>query len=218
MQKNQGNIKLKDEYQWEQERKYFLRNTQHPNNQKIYVPPAALRFLYPSTKLNQDTRFLERLHGYLTMSILFLRRLYNTLIPIDSSGMEAFEKIKPNAVVKCEVTRPRNIGYHRRFFALLDLAFDAWEMPETEYRGQKIQKNRERFRKDLLIMAGHYEVVVNLKGELRYEAKSMSFANMAQDEFEALYSSVVDVILQKVMSTYTRGDLDRVIEEIIGFC
>jgi hypothetical protein len=151
------------------------------------------------------------------MATLYLRKLYNTFAPDDESTAEAMEKIKPNAVVKAEVTQPRNLGFHRKFFALIDVAFDAWDCPTLEFKGQPVQKNRERFRKDLIILAGFGYAVVNINGDVRGEAQSISFAQMKQDEFEDLYSRVIDVILEKVLTHYTREDLDRVVNEILGF-
>jgi hypothetical protein len=40
---------------------------------------------------------------------------------------------------------------------------------------------------------------------------------MDEDEFTQVYSKVADVLLQKVLRNYTRGDLDRVVNEILGF-
>ncbi len=152
------------------------------------------------------------------MATAFLRKLYNSLVPVDQESADLLEKFKPNAELKCDITRPRNIGFHRKYFALLDLAFDAWEMPVNEYKGVQIEKNRDRFRKDLMIMAGYGYPVVNIKGDVRFEARSMSFGSMDQTEFEALYSRMVDVILQKIMTHYTRDDLDRVVAEVLRFC
>lgn len=151
------------------------------------------------------------------MATLILRKLYNSFAPDDLETAEAMEKIKPNAVVKAEVTQPRNLGFHRKFFALLDVAFEAWECPVTEYKGQLITKNRDSFRKDLIILAGFGYPVVNLKGEVRYEAQSMSFSKMDNGAFETLYSRVVDVILTRVLTHYTRADLDNVVNQILGF-
>ena len=101
---------------------------------------------------------------------------------------------------------------------MLGVGFDAWEpSSEPSYRGEAVQKNRERFRKDVLILAGHYEAVHSMKGEIRLEAKSMAFDRMDQDEFEQVYSDVADVLLTKVLKTYTRSDLDRVVDEILRF-
>lgn len=151
------------------------------------------------------------------MTTLYLIKTYQGFVPADEHSAEAMESMKWGQQYKAEVTQPRNLGHHRKFFSLIKVAFDAWEIPANEYKGVQIQKNSDRFRKDLLIMAGYGYPVVNLKGEVRYEAQSMSFASMAQDEFETLYSRVVDVILQRVLTHYTRDDLDRVVSEVLGF-
>jgi hypothetical protein len=43
--------------------------------------------------------------------------------------------------------------------------------------------------------------VYNARGEVRVEAKSISFANMSEDEFEALYSDTINVILRKILTS-----------------
>jgi hypothetical protein len=101
--------------------------------------------------------------------------------------------------------------------ALLNLAFDAWEPIEATYKGQKVGKNFDQFRRDITILSGHYEMAVNLKGETRLTAKSISFANMDQDQFDHLYSSACNVILQRILTNYTRDDLDAVIDRLMGF-
>jgi hypothetical protein len=151
------------------------------------------------------------------MATLYLRKLYDKFIPVDLVSAEAMEKMPPNTEFKAELTRPRNLGFHKKFFALVNVAFDAWEMPVNEYKGVQIEKNLDRFRKDLLIMAGYGYPVVNIKGDVRFEAESMSFGSMGQDEFEALYSRVIDVVLQKVLRNYSREDLDAQVNRILGF-
>jgi hypothetical protein len=59
--------------------------------------------------------------------------------------------------------------------------------------------------------------VVALNGEAKARAKSIAFGNMAEDEFERVYSAVADVILQRVLRNYTREDLDRVVDEVLRF-
>jgi len=100
---------------------------------------------------------------------------------------------------------------------LLDHAFDAFEQIEVEYKGVVVAKEKKKFRKDVQIMAGYGYPVVNINGEVRWESKSISFGKMEDDEFEKLYSAVLNVILQKVLTTYTRDDLDRVVEQILNF-
>ncbi len=144
------------------------------------------------------------------------------LVPCDEQSRETIAKWKLGQGVNAKVTKARDITRHRKFFAMLNLGFDAWEPPLPEvhadgYRGMPITKNFDRFRMEVLILAGFYTPVYSMKGEIRLEAKSMAFANMDQDEFERVYSAVADVLLQKILKTYTRDDLDRVIEELLGF-
>lgn len=148
---------------------------------------------------------------------LFLTRTLSGFSPTHEPDMEALKKFKLGDTVRAEVVRPRNLKFHRKFFALLNVAFEAWETPTTEFRGLPVQKNFKRFRKDCIIAAGFYDPVHNLKGEVRAEAHSIAFGNMSEDEFEKLYSAVADVILQQVLRNYTRGDLDAVVAEVMGF-
>lgn len=129
----------------------------------------------------------------------------------------AIKKWAIGEVKRGQFTNPRNYEFHKKFFAMLNIGFDAWEPPELEYKGLPAQKSFDRFRKDVTIAAGFYDVNVNLKGEVRAEAKSISFAKMEQHEFEEVYSKVADVLLQKVLLTYTRADLDRVVMDIMRF-
>ena len=152
------------------------------------------------------------------MTTLYLRKLYDKFIPVDIVSAEAIEKMPSNTEFKAEMTRPRNLGYHKKFFAMISVAYEAWEMPVNEYKGQPIQKDLERFRKDLLILAGYGYPVVNIRGEVRYEAQSMAFGSMDQQRFEEVYSRVIDVILGKVLTHYTQADLEDQINRILGFC
>lgn len=139
------------------------------------------------------------------------------LMPADPGATEFIEQLKLGIGVRAKITKVRNIGFHRKFFALLQIGFEAWETPQGEYAGMKIEKEFERFRKDVTILAGFYTPVYNMKGEVRLEAKSISFGSMEQDEFENVYSAVANVLLRKVLTKYTREDLDAVVERIMGF-
>lgn len=128
--------------------------------------------------------------------------------------------MEPGELARIEAVVPRNSKFHRKFFALLDLGFDAWEPPRKRqnYKGHPVQKNFERFREDLTIAAGFYEQTFDLKGRLQLRAKSISFANMDDAEFEKVYSAVADVLLAGVLVNYSgRDELDVVVNQILGF-
>lgn len=139
-------------------------------------------------------------------------------VPADEQSAEAMCSIKAGKALRCKVTQMRNYRFHKKFFALLDIGFDAWEPVDQEYKGLPVQKNRERFRKDCIIAAGYYDAVSNINGDVRAEAKSISFGRMSEEEFSKLYGAVVQVLLTRVLKNYTREDLDSVVDQIVGFC
>lgn len=127
---------------------------------------------------------------------------------------------EPGEMCDIETVFPRNSKFHAKFFALLTVGFEAWspERKRKTYKGKYILKNFERFRSDITILAGYYEQVFDIKGRMKLEAKSISFANMEDDEFESLYSAVIDVFLREILKNYKgRAEIDRVIENILGF-
>lgn len=139
------------------------------------------------------------------------------LLPLDEQGAERLSALKLGQGVTVTIKRHRNPAFHRKYMALLNLAFDAWDPGDKQYKGQHVQKNFDQFRKDLTILAGHYDTAVTLKGEVRLTAKSISFANMSDEDFGSLYSSTVDVILARILTRYTRDDIDNVVANILGF-
>jgi hypothetical protein len=151
------------------------------------------------------------------MELILAKAPNGSLVPVDQQAMDELAKLKVGQGVRVKVTRMRNYKFHRKLFALLNVAFDAWEPLALEYKGEKVAKNFERFRSDVTVLAGYYEATVNLRGETRLEPKSISFSSMDQDEFEKLYSAVIDVVLQRILTNYTRDDLNNVVEQVLRF-
>lgn len=156
------------------------------------------------------------------MSEVFMRKLPGgVLAPANDADSDALERVKTGEVVRCKIVRPRNIKFHRKFFALIEFLFDIWSetvAPRT-YRGTPVMPNLNRFRRDLIILTGRYDATYNALGEVRLEAQSMSFANMGEAEFERLYSDVIQVALDRVLN---RPDLDEgavraIVEDILAF-
>lgn len=149
--------------------------------------------------------------------ITLIKTVSGALVPADPQAAEYVQKLKLGASISADFKKQRNPAFHRKYMALLNLAYDAWEPPKQEFHGKPVQKNFTRFRKDLVISAGFYDVVANIKGDVRAEAKSISFASMDEHEFADLYDKSVDVVLNQILTNYTREDLDNVIEQILQF-
>lgn len=130
-----------------------------------------------------------------------IRQAGGGFLPATDDDAELVRRIKPGAAVRVEVRQIRNYKFLQKWFTLAKYAFDVWSetVPMQEYKGVPVEPNFEQFRKDLTIMAGHYDAVFNARGEVRLVAKSISFASMGEDEFERLYSSTIDLILRKLL-------------------
>lgn len=128
--------------------------------------------------------------------------------------------LEPGEMAQVNLVFPRNSRFHRKFFALLTLGFDAWEPPRQRktYRGMPVVKNFDRFREDMLIAAGFYTQTFGLNGRFKLVAQSISFAKMDDLAFERVYSAVADVLLAGVLVRYSgRDELDDVVDKILGF-
>lgn len=152
---------------------------------------------------------------------LYLRKLPGGMLaPEDDEAVEWLQGVKTGDIVKAEVTRPRNYRFLRKYMALLRLAFDSWEMPDSLHNGLPVQKNFQRFRKDVAIACGFYELTVNIRGETRAEAKSISFANMTEEDFNDLYQKTITLFISKyrILTGYAdAAEVDRVVEELLRF-
>lgn len=142
------------------------------------------------------------------------------LLPMDDEQAEKVVRLKSGEVLRVDIAQMRNGRFFRKWWLLAKYAFDLWSetMPQMEYRGQQVQPNFERFRKDLTIMAGHYHPVFNARGEMRVEADSLQWSKMNEETFEKLYSSTINAILQKVLNSANlterqlREHVDRVMQ------
>jgi hypothetical protein len=151
------------------------------------------------------------------MTTAYLKKLLNGFAPdITLNEPDVFNRVKVGETIKIVFSKPRNKDFHRKYFALLNIGFDAFE-PQARHKGVTVDKNFNLFRKDIIIQAGFYEVSVNLNGELRLIAMSISFENMDETKFNDLYNKSVNVILQKVLTNYTRADLDEVVDQVLRF-
>ena len=64
------------------------------------------------------------------MADVYLVRRGDGLFPVNPSDLDAVRKLPVGKPCKASVVQPRNLAFHRRAFALMNLAFDYWQ-PET---------------------------------------------------------------------------------------
>ena len=140
---------------------------------------------------------------------LLVKNTSSGLVPLYDTDFDERKKLKVGEVYLCQIARPRNYEFHKKFFALIRMAFH--NLPE-----QLMEKcpNEDVLRKVLQVMAGHYELCYTLDGQEVISPKSISFSRMDNDEFQKLYSSVVDVTLKHIFIGSTLASVE---DELVNF-
>lgn len=154
------------------------------------------------------------------MSAIYLRKVAQGFVPDTDRDWEASKRFGLGEVAKAEISRPRNLKFFRKWWALVEVGFDLWQEigVRAEYKGEEVRPDLERFRKDVTILAGHGKPVVNLRGEVRFEADSIAFGNMSEESFEKLYNATVDVILEKVLKKKVSEErLRQMVDAVMDF-
>jgi hypothetical protein len=153
--------------------------------------------------------------------LIMVRQPGGVLVPATDEDAEALRKIKAGTAVRVEVKQVRNVKFLRKWFTLARYAFDIWSetIEPQEYKGQPVMPDFDRFRKDLIILTGNFTAVYNARGEVRVEAKSISFAGMDEAGFEKLYSKTIDVILGKILAggRMTEDQLRNHVENVLHY-
>ena len=137
----------------------------------------------------------------------FLKKYQSQFKPFDERGIKVVKRLRDGDIIRCEFWKQRNVRFHRKFFALLKIAFENQDKYDVF----------EAFRAEVIMRAGYFNTHIHLSGQESFSPKSISFKNMDQMEFEKLYSAVIDVILKFFLVGMSEEELRRATEGIIGF-
>ena len=134
-----------------------------------------------------------------------MRRTLTGLRPTDAIGGEALERVPLNEDVKVEITRPRRLKFHRKFFALLNAVFEH----QTTY------PTMNTFRAAIECALGFGETIKLPDGRTIIIPKSISFASLDQAEFEQLFDRAVDLIVTRIIPGLDSDDLRKEVDDIL---
>ena len=103
------------------------------------------------------------------------------------NGVES-DKLEPlkGREIMARLSQPRNIRFHRKYFALLGVAYD---MADTEL-------NTEQFRAFCTVGAGYCDFIEGANGAIAIP-KSISFASMDETTFERLYQDTLTFVCKR---------------------
>ena len=130
--------------------------------------------------------------------VFFFRRTLGSLRPDDTEAEEALRGIGPHEVVGVIIRRPRNIGHHRKFFALLKIVFE----------NQELYRSEAKLLAAIKIATGHCVPIQLTTGQKAFIPSSISFAAMDQAAFERFWESVVVLVTTKIIPNLKREDLE----------
>ena len=135
--------------------------------------------------------------------LLNLKKTSKGLIPCDEESVKAFNKLNDEDEIYCEFKPRRNYKFHKKLFSMLNLILSN----QTKY------KNVDNILTECKFKAGYFNIHIGIDGNQVLIPKSISFATMDADEFEAFYSSCIDTCLELV--PMGRTELE---EAILRYC
>ena len=141
------------------------------------------------------------------MAKINLRKTISGFEPDQDYDKKLVSKLKIGEIYQAEIKKPRNILFHRKFFALLNLGFDNQDRYDVF----------EHFRKEVTMRCGHYDEHVTVTGQIFYFPKSISFASIDEIEFQKLYECAIDVILKYFITGSTPEEIDQAVLQVLDF-
>ena len=122
---------------------------------------------------------------------LYVKNTLQGLVPLYPSDYDEKRKLKIGKDYEVEIKHPRNILFHKKFFALLNLCYENYEtnMPFDP-----------TFRRWLIMRAGYVNAYTTDRG-IFYDAQSISFGNMDEMQFQEVYSRVLTEVIKLLKCT-----------------
>jgi hypothetical protein len=117
------------------------------------------------------------------MTQIYLVKQGKALLPAADSDAEAIAKLKNGGVYKADVVAPRNLRFHKKTFALLNLTFEYWQ-PESMVAEVELA-TIERFGKYLINHGVSTEAVYALKAGFLNELEFNRQHSEAGKDFES---------------------------------
>jgi len=121
---------------------------------------------------------------------IFCKNTATGLVPLYDSDMNEKRKLKLGEDYECVIKKTRNLQFHKKFFALINLGCDnsPREMPIDAYRAYVTMK------------AGWVDVYTTDRGKMALP-RSIAFDKMDENEFAELYKATIQVIIQDIGAT-----------------
>jgi len=127
------------------------------------------------------------------MAKIYLRKTLAGLVPDDEDSVEVIKKLSIGDVVSCDIKKPRNYRFHKKFFSMFNLAF------ENQDHFAETKLGKDQFYDWLKLKARHADYCKTPDGNILATPKSISFASMDETTFQEFYEDIKDVIFELII-------------------
>lgn len=137
---------------------------------------------------------------------ILLKNTVEGLKPLYDDDYDEKKKLRIGEVYEADLKpmKPRNLQFHRKYFALINCAWDCLTEEQAQFFHRNVENEslaKEHFRSYLQIQANHFQMMYDPKTNLWvHVSESISFRNMNETEFEQLYKDVKDAVLVNIVA------------------
>lgn len=136
---------------------------------------------------------------------IIVKNTFTGLVPLYDEDLDNKKKLKIDEYYKVKVTKVRNIGLLRKYFALINTAWAYLSEAEDEF----FHHNKEMFRETVQVAAGYSTLTYSIaRKEWLEKPLSISFDHMGEFEFRELYDKVKDVIFAVYLNKISIEDFE----------
>lgn len=139
------------------------------------------------------------------MARLLFHKLGTALVPTDTDGHALLASLKHKQEVTVEVVRARNGRQHRLFWALVGIVHD----------NQSRYATRQQTADAIKCAIGYCDEFEGHGGAIIQRARSISYANMKQDEFTEFLDKAIQFVCGRIIPV-TEGELRSELEQMVG--
>lgn len=141
------------------------------------------------------------------MRVLLIKH-FNSLRPVDQAGEEAFSRYGHGDVVSVEIKKPRNLAFHRLYWALLTIVHD--NLDGDRY------PTVEDLHAAIKIAVGLRTQIELPDGTIGFIPGSIAFHKMDDLEFGKFFNRVCDLVAKHFLSGVNDADLRMEVQQITG--
>ena len=142
------------------------------------------------------------------MATFLAARTSHGLQPVDETGEAVLRKIGRTEIVRVEIRRPRNVAFHRKYWALVTIVWS--NVDQTNY------PTPDDLHAALKIAAGIRARISLPDGTVGFIPGSIAFHRMSEDDFSAFFDGVCNLVAAYFLPGVDCEALRAEVEEMIG--